>query len=1416
MDRSNLTPQERSYTADLLRHMRASGVHVHLAPEGELTKLYSMMKPENTVDFLKSEENTVYGWFKDGEIFLAKEGINPNTPLHEYTHAFMLALSKEQPKRYDNIVRDLKTSEVWEEVENDEAYANIIKDPARLASEVAARIVGRESEKRASEGLPDKVMRAIQDLLDYIKEKIGWKEPLTPRQLTNIVIKDISNPVNIFRSRFDAPEGQKYINNIPSPIFDLLEASHGKEYADTVSKAIAMSMQTDADGQLVIDHNMPVGLLALDREYQANLAKAASLVTGDNYTFECRDDIVLRDSSEGTHKYLSIPEDMRDYFDSLYSREDLMSGHADLLPNELGKRYSAWENATEEYISMRESGLVSIVDVKAQRNLVSEKFREYRDAFSSHLGIEDSVNIKSARLSGERFYTKNGEKQTAADYAFMLSNIVKESVNKDIEAGRKSLSLNHVEMMAGHTAKPNMNINDLIFSRTQPDKKLEIIKGMSDSEIMRLTEDSATKMVKEAGRARYKSRDKELYISRSNRAGNQWNSTIDSFYTHKGKLQLSAYIQYENTDTNDSESYSRFFGRGNYEGQFRAYDRRGNERSYYYTYDEHDKANVLRSLLLQYVNVKYAEKLKEIEQKKMEEKNTPKVPPEAVKGNHKPEQKSESKPKEEPKPKVEPPSPSNEVKETASTKEPVSMESKTELENMFKAYNLDSDEKIDKMIEHFKSLGGSSSEINVARLERLKEFRAESAREPQQLDLFKDHKPELSENKLLYDRICDEAEKKITGAGYGHGYAEDLGIGLGEYTYDKNPDNDLNHFEFITPEGDKFEAMYDTIFDEVSFTNGVVRGGMYETSPKEWMQSLDSKLQATTETLVNKFHDLYIKDDVLTESFDIEKAMNDEGYQKKTTAELDAVRNDIVSTGRILANKGYLKPYPELQIPHSELDWYKAGYRAKNPDIRNEVQNAISQNAKGGESIIRKDAGKQDNVGKAPVIAGKDAEPVHEVRKDNNPKQDNQDNQQNKMAKKNYTENADGRSAEDRALDKFAELMIQKVETLQGDWKKPWFTPGVAQPPKNLSGRAYNGMNSIILMMQQENNGWETNRYATFDRIIALNYEKNKEGTRVPATDAEGNKLPQISVNKGEKSTPVFLTIFNVVDPETKERINYDDYKRLTEEERAKYNVYPKLQVYNVFNLSQTNMKEARPEMYEKFLNETKGEIRQSSEGMASFPAIDTMIDKNLWYCPIKPTKGDDAYYSISKDEIVIPVKEQFVDGESFYSNLLHEMAHSSGADGRLNRLKPTSFGSEAYAREELVAELTAALVSSQHGMEKHVKEDSAAYLKNWIDSLKKSPDFIKTTLMDVKKASSVINNRINAVNMKIEQGEKADYSDIREQNKTFSAGFSQSGKPAASQHSEEQKPVAEEKQEQVSQSNTEAAKNTVQSFRHR
>lgn len=340
---------------------------------------------------------------------------------------------------------------------------------------------------------------------------------------------------------------------------------------------------------------------------------------------------------------------------------------------------------------------------------------------------------------------------------------------------------------------------------------------------------------------------------------------------------------------------------------------------------------------------------------------------------------------------------------------------------------------------------------------------------------------------------------------------------------------------------------------------------------------------------------------------------------------------------------------------------------------------------------------------------------------------------------------SNAKNFEAKALETFANLMIERIETLQQDWKKPWFCEGSLSMPQNLSGRNYNGMNSIMLMMLCQKEGYSLPVFGTFDRFTALNFKNGKAGKR-EKVDRE-----RVSINKGEHSFPVFITTFTVIDPETKEKIKYDDYKQMPQEERSKLVVYPRLQVYSVFNVDQTNLKEARPELYAELENKIKGQKRETTEVGEVLPVVDAMINQNKWLCPIKEQEGDDAYYSISKDEVVIPNRSQFKNIEAFQSNLFHEMAHSTGAESRLNRLKPSGFGSKEYASEELVAELTAAFVAASYGMTKNIKEDSAAYLKSWLHTMKETPEFIKSVLLDVKKAAYMITSHMNAVQVEMD-----------------------------------------------------------------
>lgn len=160
-----------------------------------------------------------------------------------------------------------------------------------------------------------------------------------------------------------------------------------------------------------------------------------------------------------------------------------------------------------------------------------------------------------------------------------------------------------------------MNINVDLFRRFQPEKKLEMINKMTQSELLSVSPETVKRIIKEAGTNRYKSRNKELKIARERRVGNNWNSDLESVELYKGKLYVGLYVQYGDceTDTTEIEEYAKFFKSGEYLGQIKGIDRCFNPKYYYFRYDSEAKAECMRSILLEYVNRKYADKLKEVQ-----------------------------------------------------------------------------------------------------------------------------------------------------------------------------------------------------------------------------------------------------------------------------------------------------------------------------------------------------------------------------------------------------------------------------------------------------------------------------------------------------------------------------------------------------------------------------------------------------------------------------------------------------------------------------------------------------------------------------------------------------------------------------------------------------------------------------------
>ena len=154
-----------------------------------------------------------------------------------------------------------------------------------------------------------------------------------------------------------------------------------------------------------------------------------------------------------------------------------------------------------------------------------------------------------------------------------------------------------------------ININQELFKRYKPEKKLDLIYQLSANELLAITPETIKRIVKEAGKTIGKSRNKVLRISNERQIGNAWNSDIEAVEFINGNLYLNIYFQMDNTDTNICEKYLNFFKGDEYHGKHYTTNRFGDSVPHYFTYNQEDKAGVIKSILLEYVHTKYADKL---------------------------------------------------------------------------------------------------------------------------------------------------------------------------------------------------------------------------------------------------------------------------------------------------------------------------------------------------------------------------------------------------------------------------------------------------------------------------------------------------------------------------------------------------------------------------------------------------------------------------------------------------------------------------------------------------------------------------------------------------------------------------------------------------------------------------------------
>ena len=265
--------------------------------------------------------------------------------------------------------------------------------------------------------------------------------------------------------------------------------------------------------------------------------------------------------------------------------------------------------------------------------------------------------------------------------------------------------------------------------------------------------------------------------------------------------------------------------------------------------------------------------------------------------------------------------------------------------------------------------------------------------------------------------------------------------------------------------------------------------------------------------------------------------------------------------------------------------------------------------------------------------------------------------------------------------------LIAAIEASPGDWTMPWRRSGQSlRLPLNAdSKRAYRGINTVVLWVTAQESGYASRYWATYKQWSELGAQ----------------------VRKGEKGTPVvfYKTFHANPDPDDPN----DDGARRT---ARSFTVFNASQVDN-FDDPDAAAKETLPadasqrmETAERFIAATRADIRYG---------------------------GDRAFYRPSTDHIQMPLLSSFTGtdtmpaDEAFVATKLHEILHWCGAPHRLNREFGKRFGDEAYAFEELVAEIGACMLMAELSIAPNIRPDHAQYLAHWLGILKQDKRAIFT-----------------------------------------------------------------------------------------
>lgn len=309
----------------------------------------------------------------------------------------------------------------------------------------------------------------------------------------------------------------------------------------------------------------------------------------------------------------------------------------------------------------------------------------------------------------------------------------------------------------------------------------------------------------------------------------------------------------------------------------------------------------------------------------------------------------------------------------------------------------------------------------------------------------------------------------------------------------------------------------------------------------------------------------------------------------------------------------------------------------------------------------------------------------------------------------------------DRHVKAYAELFIEKFESIAGDWREPWL-PTLPFSAQNAAGHLYSGVNDVNLSL-----------------VAAL------RGFSCPVwlTGAQCRDLGVLR-KAGESGVVVYWGGTSFYDKEKgaiDATMRWADYQKLAPQERERYTLKEGFgNSAFVWNLEQTDFPERHPDTWAN-LQSTFSRERLTFDSAR----MDTFLEKGSWNpdgshrCTIIQTDGGTAHYDRAVRFIEVPAKELYQDQRNFYSTLLHTMAHSAIIEQAVASYKGDGDPLSDIARLNLSSELAAAVVAGRLGLSQTLSPDSLRYLREWTQVLSDNPEVIRQVTKDARYAVQLI-----------------------------------------------------------------------------